>query len=297
MKTLILFLFAFLHYSISGQNLNLSETLWNRVGECKANFENFEEDELVDYKVIDDAQNGYLKISGTYPSCGCYCSSVVAAYRNNQGNYILLQSEEHSCSWEKKLSSNKKLEDILPTDFGLQSFMETNTNTNYSHSIFYMDIDIPRQGTDTKLKLELVPLGIIPKENKSICTSYNENNLYYYANKMSSLNNLIKKVEPSNTINLLLAGNSKDIEYEYSKIIESHIGNALENFRSVQEIQETLKDLKEIYNVFNQIEYDEIILGWDRESSKFYIKEKKKAKSKPSFIEFLAQAKYWKPLC
>lgn len=109
-----------------GQTQNpLSNILWDRVNHCYSQFEDMDEDGLPDFDKVDDSRNGYLKIWGEWPTCGCGCSSTVGAYKNSQGAYTILQSDQANCSWERKLSSNRELSDILPESFGIQSFSST----------------------------------------------------------------------------------------------------------------------------------------------------------------------------
>ena len=93
MKFLIRLLFMLIPIIGMGQNKNtLSKMLWDRVGVCFSNFEDMDEDGSPDFDKIDDSKNGYLKISGSFPTCGCTCASAVAAYKNAAGSYTALRS-------------------------------------------------------------------------------------------------------------------------------------------------------------------------------------------------------------
>ncbi len=281
-------------YTLCAQNITLREILWNRAGDCKAIFD---EIEYSDYEIIDDSKNGYLKISGTYPTCGCYCNTTIGAYRSDEEGYVIVQTEEFSCHWEKLISSNKTLEHILPSGFGINYFNLQTTNVDIVSPVFYIDMEVPRKGTDTKLKLELIPFGIKPAGKEPICYSYDESDLYSYSNKMYAINKLVVVLEHTNTIDLILSGNFNDIVPENSKIIEDYMGDDLEQFKSIQEIQTVLIALKNIYDLYNQLDYNELVLGWDPKQSRFFIKERKNTITIKSFEEFIINAKYWTPLC
>jgi hypothetical protein len=45
------------------------------------------------------------------------------------------------------------------------------------------------------------------------------------------------------------------------------------------------------------IEFKDVLLGWDKTKSRFYIKEKKNKVPTISFMDFLMNCKYWGPAC
>ena len=68
----------------------LSQQLWDQVQACYSNFEDMDEDGKPDFTAVDDSRNGYLQISGDWPTCGCGCTSTVAAFKNHSGKYTFL---------------------------------------------------------------------------------------------------------------------------------------------------------------------------------------------------------------
>ncbi len=101
----------------------LSQMLWERVKKCYSKFVDEDGNGKPDCTIIDDSKNGYLQVSGSYPECGCECTSTVGAYVNKSGEYIFLQSEIFTCSWEKRIYSNKNLNELLPKDFDISTFI------------------------------------------------------------------------------------------------------------------------------------------------------------------------------
>ncbi|MBN1638701.1 MAG: hypothetical protein JW866_07030, partial [Ignavibacteriales bacterium] len=164
MKTqLLVITIFFLTIIVYGQqSKNLSEQMWERVQPCYSMFEDYDEDGKIDYdELIDDSKNGYLKISGSYPTCGCSCTHTVGAYKGNDGKYTFVEEEEWTCSWTKTISSNKDLSEIFPNNFGINTFIPRAENTiDNNVALFYLDIEIPRVGTDTEVSIKVIPFGL-----------------------------------------------------------------------------------------------------------------------------------------
>jgi len=91
-QTIILTL-LFPALSFGQKSTSLSEQLWSRVKFCYDMFEDNDEDGKPDFKKIDDSKNGYLKIFGVTPPCGCACNATVGAYKQKDGKYSFLQSD------------------------------------------------------------------------------------------------------------------------------------------------------------------------------------------------------------
>lgn len=292
---LVIFIILIPIISFGQKPTPLSKLLWDRVKVCYSLIEEGFDGEAIELDKIDDSRNGYLKISGSWPACGCSCSSTVGAYKNRQNQYTILQLDEVLCDWEKKISSNKKLEDILPIDFGIKDFISAPITEKPDYPIFFVNFNIPRIGTDTKLKLELIPLGIIPEGNDLLCYHYigiNKHKLFYI------ITQLVKSFKDDKTLNFLLAGKFSSIcendQKLISEIVENNHGSEL---KSKKDVQNWLIDLKKIYNIYKMLTFDEIILGWDKQKSRFFIKEKIRKTENITFKKFLISKEYWYPSC
>jgi len=88
-------------------------------------FEDGDEDGKVDYdKIIDDSINGYLKVSGSFPTCGCYCSNTIGAYKTHSDKYTFVKKSVWGCSWKKEITSNDSLSKIFPINFETNGFFQ-----------------------------------------------------------------------------------------------------------------------------------------------------------------------------
>ncbi len=295
MKNIFLIILTIIPLGGFGQSpKSLSEILWNRVNECYSMFEDMDDDGVPDFNKIDDSKNGYLKISGSWPTCGCSCSSTVGAYKNNDGTYIILQSDKELCSWERKISSNRDMKEILPIDFGINSFLLERIDTELSTPIFFVDFEIPRFGTDTKVKLELVPLGLSTKGDNLICFEYGQNES---CKSLYHIKKIAKEMSDKNTLNYLLTGEFEKITSEDDKLIQKGIGSDDSRFESLKEMQEYLLRIKKVYDVYCKLETKELVLGWNRAQSRFYIKGKGGCIEQVKFIDFLKSCSYWDWMC
>ncbi len=298
MKYLYLFFTVLVPTLGIGQTTNsLSEMLWNRVNNCYSKFEDYDDDGIPEYNKIDDSKNGYLKIWGGWPTCGCSCSSTIGAYKNSDGQYILLQSDNFSCSWERKVSSNRELVDVLPINFGLNNFFSGQITEKIESPIFFIDFEIPRIGTDTKVKIELVPFGLKPDGDNLLCYEYIEYQGYSNCKSLYSIKEIAEEIQDIKTLDYLLAGDFNKISRFDNNLILKAIGTDDSRFKSIEEIQKYLKQIKSIYNIYSKLETIELTLGWNRIESRFYIKETGTKPENISFRDFLIKNKYWSWMC
>lgn len=298
MKNILLIFFTFItSVGFSQTQKSLSKLLWARVNTCYSRFEDMNDDGKPDFEKIDDSQNGYLKVWGGYPTCGCTCSSTVGAYKNSTGEFIFLQSDEFDCQWKKENSSSKSMEEIMPDNFGVNSFSTQNVNDHLKSPAFFIEFEIPRVGTDTKVKIEVVPFGLKPSGTDPICYSYKQDPSLMNWASIHSIKDIARGITNKNTLKLVLEGDFENIASEDEKVISKSIGSGFGKFETKTDLQNTLKELREIYDVFNQLDYNELILGWNRNESKFYIKDNGSISSKQTFREFLIENDYWSPKC
>ena len=295
MKNIMLILIVLISTIGFGQTQKtLSDILWSRVNSCYSMFEDMDDDGIPDFNKIDDSKNGYLKISGSWPTCGCSCSSEVGAYKNSKGEYIILQSDQVECSWERKISSNHDLIGILPDGFGINNFTSEPVKNEKDYSIFFLNVEIPRIGTDTKVKIELIPFGLFPKGEKLICYEYQQEDSH---KSIYGIRDVAKKMSDTETINFLLDGSFDKISPIDNQLILKEIGTDDSRFKSIEEMREYLINLKYVYGLYCKLETNELILGWNRNESRFYVKEAGEKIPKITFREFLINKRYWSWMC
>jgi hypothetical protein len=296
-KITLLLLFVLLSFFIYSQSL--SDLMWERVDACHSNLEDVDEDGKIDYdEVIDDSKNGYLKIAGSWPTCGCGCTSEVGAYKGNKGKYTFLQKDTYSCSWVHKISSNRPLEEIMPENLTIRTFIKAgNINESPIKSYFYYDIDIPHYGTDTKLMIRPIPFGLNIHGQDMICFGFEEGSNYSENSALRRIQYMSKNLSDHKTLELLKDGNYNLISEKDLKLIHESIGDDASRFLSIEDISAEIRLLYDIYNHYLMLEFDSLILSWDREKSRFYIKRTGKKPPNMSFQEFLETMSFWSPLC
>jgi len=269
-------------------------------------FEDVNEDGVPEYNKIDDVKNGYLKVFGDWPTCGCSCNSTVGAYKDVKGSYTLLQKEEFLCEWKKEISSNKELNKILPENFGIHLFSnKEEIHSNSEYAIFFLDIDIPRTGTETKFTLRLIPFGILKKQSNSIITyGYSQENpekdgWNSQVELISEIKYMVTKMVDQNTISFLLKKEYDSINIDDKKHIEQKIigQDSWGYFKSFDELAEKLIILKNAYDVYAQLDFMSVLMRWDKEKGRFQIKSKSDKPKNMSFKEFLLENVFWEPIC
>ncbi|GAB5554542.1 MAG: hypothetical protein Sapg2KO_41330 [Saprospiraceae bacterium] len=257
-------------------------------------FEDMDDDGVLDFDQIDDARNGYLQISGSWPTCGCSCSSTVGAYKNSKGDYTFLQSDQVICDWERKISSNRPIEDLLPEGFGIHSFTSEPVEDQLNGSAFFLDFEIPRKGTDTKVKLELIPFGLFVKGDQLIGFGYKQQQPY---KRFHGIRKIAANLENVATMDHLLNGRFDKISLADQQLIQNQINKEGIGFNTQSELRESLIMLENIYEIYKQLETTELTLGWNRTESRFFIKGKGEELEKQSFIDFLLTSPYWDVMC
>ena len=293
MKKSLIFLFLIPIISWGQTKPTLNDLMWSRVQDCYSNLNEENEGENSNFEKIDDTKNGYLSISGTYPTCGCYCKSVVGAYKDKNEEYTLLQLDYNTCSWQKKISANKPLEEVLPDSFGISCFLDSDFSEKVSTPIFYLNTSIPRVGTKTKITLEVIPFGLKPKVKGAICYDYGEENSSlksYLAVKL-----LVQKLTHDNSLNLIMSKRFEKLSLADLTLMEDIINDGYIDSR--QELVTMLTELKDIYTLYMRLNHKSITLEWDKIKSRFFISSKGGKPEQISFKTFLLENKYWSPIC
>lgn len=295
MKKIVITLLAILLVNTiySQTKIDLNKVLWQKIQSCYSNFEDLNKEEKKNLDIIDDAKNGYLEICGTYPTCGCYCSAVVAAYKDTNNNYTFLQTNEETCNWVKSVSSNKEIASILPENFGFNSFSSAQIIPFLKNPAFYLNFTIPREGTDTKVTPELIPLGLNVDKKSAWVFNYDQNNAS--PKSISTIKNIVNSIKNDETLDHLILGTLDSISTNDLKIIKTNIAD--KNFSNTKELSSLLEELKSIYQSYLSIKHSYIILGWDKEKAAFFIKEKGDKPKTITFKNFLLHTNYWEPIC
>ena len=298
-QTFFLTILIFISQVIQAQNNEpLSEKLWKQVQDCYSMFEDMDEDGKVDYdEIIDDSKNGYLKVSGSWPTCGCNCENTIGAYKTSSNDYIFLKKYLWGCSWQKGLYLSDSASVIFPFDFEADGFFQTKLENLSHNAYFYLDFKIPRKGTETKVFIKPIPLGIKVKSKKNIVFGYAEKDKFAYSHKIFQIWRIASKTKQDNCIENLLNNKLNEVSETDKKIIEEAIGTDDSKFENIKELIICFQELKHIYEVYTQIHYDWLILGWNRDKGAFYIKEKGKRMKIDSFKDFLKKTEMWRPIC
>ncbi|MBN2572032.1 MAG: hypothetical protein JXA68_07890 [Ignavibacteriales bacterium] len=303
MKTRLFFIANFIFTIIvSGQQTkSLSEQMWNRVVLCHSTLkENFEEaDEYgILYDVIDDSKNGYLMVGGAFPPCGCECYHYVGAYKGDDGRYTFIEKEKWSCSWTHKISSDKNLSEIFPVDFNIKSFIPSLDNyENIDFALFYLDVEIPRKGTDTEVMIKVIPFGMFYESDNILTFEFKEENNTSNCRSIYQIYDLVNKIQDEYTLELILKNEFEKISEAEMEVIKGTIGSGYGGFESLDELRMYLIKIKNVYDLYSRIEYEKIIFGWDRKLARFYIKRKGQHSKNMTFKEFLLENQYWSPVC
>ncbi|MFS4492702.1 hypothetical protein [Maribacter sp. 2308TA10-17] len=254
------------------------------------------------YEIIDDAKNGYLKVAFTEEGCGCYTETTVGAFKNSSGVYTTLQTKWDACSWSKKVSSNKGLHTILPENFGLRTFLPKSDSTEYqiTSSVFFLDAEVPQKGTDTRISLSYIPFGInMTPDDHILSYGYELKEGHGGANYLyqEELQDMLRKISDENTLQCIIEKTPENIISKDREIVEKLFGEG-KKYNSIEELALQVQQIKTIYEISKDIEYKSVVLGWNREEGRFYIKEKiKKDASELSFLEFIKQFSFLKAVC
>lgn len=296
-------IFIFCSLFVSGQsNAELSKQLWNRVQTCYSQFEEKDGDGEFNFTKIDDSPNGYLRVYGDWPTCGCSCNSIVRAYKAANGEYTLLQREEFPCNWGNSVSSNRRMSEILPENFNLNAFSADEIITTNQFIVFFLDVEIPRVGTETTFNLELIPFGLFIKSDSlltyNLSDTIQKEAYWRYKTYLSEIRKIAKNIKDDNTLSLLLYQDYDAINEFDMSIIEQSIGDkSWEKYESVDVLSEKLQLLKNVFDIYMQLDFTSIVMEWDREEARFFIKSKLGKPFRISFKEFLQENKYWSLIC
>lgn len=287
--------------SLQAQEKSLQELLWEQVDGKPTDIQLYGKET----QIIDDENNGYLQIEKIEEGCGCYFRTTVGAYKKADDTYAFLKMEEDGCNWRKNLSTGSKLNSILPKNFELPEFLSEEAKKTYadnnSFPIFYLEVDIPREGTDTKVHLAYIPFGARLSNRNDVLalTGYSKLNNEGKSNYTYSGNlyQFLKNIQDEETLSSILKGNFTNINSIDYDLAEKIVGKD-KLYASMENLATDLRNLQVIYRYSKQIAFKTIIFGWDAENAKFYIKEKiKNDDPEQSFLEFVKELPFLMAVC
>ncbi len=293
------FLYLFLLFVVtvtSAQNEKLEAQLWSKVKLCSSAITEDTENGTVAYEeLIDDAKNGYLKISGSFPTCGCNCNHTIGAYKDAFGAYVFLEKEQWGCDWSHSIKSNKKLEQLFPKNLKALFFSSQLKEKATANAYFYIDIEIPQIGTDTEVSIKVIPLGLSSESVGHATFNYSQEDsptrTSYY-----EIIQVVHRSKNEHTLNAILNGDFEAIGATDKTIMEQ-LMKSNSDIDSFAHFQTQALELKKIYDEYLQIKHPTIVLRWNRQKATFEVKEKGIAPAKLSFKEFLLNTLKWGYVC
>lgn len=276
MKNIItLLLFLGLTVNVSAQSMK--ESLFNMVSRCyqawKSEGEgtnivkNGEENEYgsIEY----DIPNGYVRTSGGWPTCGCGCEAKAAAFKDAKGKYTYVKYEEWDCVDYGVSVASRKLEEILPEGFGIETFVGYPVESLDKYS-FQAKFIVPMVGTEMDVNLSVLPFGSVPNNiNGLTFETTAQINSTPALDCVRSIS-YDKKID-NNTYLLLADGKYDKIPADQKEIIDKEL---TVNKISKHELCMCMMDLKEMYDIYESMECHSVRLKWNRQTARFEIKSR-----------------------
>lgn len=276
MKNIItLLLFLGLTVNVSAQSMK--ESLFNMVSRCyqawKSEGEgtnivkNGEENEYgsIEY----DIPNGFVRTSGGWPTCGCGCEAKAAAFKDAKGKYTYVKYEEWDCVDYGVSVASRKLEEILPEGFGIETFVGYPVESLDKYS-FQAKFIVPMVGTEMDVNLSVLPFGSVPNNiNGLTFETTAQINSTPALDCVRSIS-YDKKID-NNTYLLLAEGKYDKIPADQKEIIDKEL---TVNKISKHELCMCMMDLKEMYDIYESMECHSVRLKWNRQTARFEIKSR-----------------------
>ena len=287
--------------SVQAQEKSLQKLLWEQVDGKPTDIQYYDHET----QIMEDTTNGYFQIEKIDEGCGCYFKTSVGAFKKIDNTYTFLKMEEDACNWRKNLSAKPRLNSILPKNFELPEFLTDDAKKTYTNNnnfpIFYLEVDIARQGTDVKVHLSYIPFGARLSNRNDVLalTGYSKLNNEGKSNYTYSgeLHQFFTKIEEAGTIQSILKGNFANINSADYDLVEKIVGKD-KSYATLENLATDLRDLQVIHQFSKQIAFKSIILGWDPKNGKFFIKEKiKNDMPEMSFLEFVKQLPFLMAVC
>ncbi|MEL6851905.1 MAG: hypothetical protein AAFP92_25585, partial [Bacteroidota bacterium] len=194
---------------------------------------------------IDAAAQGYLRISGGWPTCGCNCTSTAGAYRKADGSYLLLSQEQWPCSYRNIAQSSENWDRILPEGFGIKTFLSEGGEevSLPDQSMLRLQFEIPQKGTQTQLDLKWIPLGLQFPSSPLIGTSMDQD---LHSTYLGDFWELVESVKVGESL-MAMKDNRPD---EISQEDRQPYTEALQEL-SAEEIADYLGTLFQAYQIYS----------------------------------------------
>jgi hypothetical protein len=264
-------------------------------------------DNLVsELKKIDDIANGYFFIKYAIAGCGCTCNNTLGAYKRASGDYVILSNEYGECNYSNGIRANIPLAEFLPDSFGLQTFYQDTVGqvNNAYPALFYIDVSIPRRGTETILTLKLLPMGIKNFCEGGLCYTIQQNETFTNMDYFGDYMDLVKNLADVNSLKYLKNGQVKKLKPEDKKNLDAAMSlseernGEMSRMGSYDEVKKSFQYFYYVYGWYKKLAYTILVMDWDAEKGKFYIKEKKGKPTPQTFLQFLSNYdNYWHIMC
>ncbi len=297
-KLRIIGLFVAFGLSLNLGAQTLGETLWLKTKNCHQYFEDMDDDGEPDFDKVDDAKNGYLHVSGEWPTCGCGCDATIAAFKDAKGQYTYIQEQIWNCDWIHETKASRKIEEVFPANFGFHSFTGESKKYTASEAHFIVDPTIPQHGTDMKVEIKIVPFGLPVKYSDPLAYVHKQPENPGNLKSLYALEFIAKRVKDPQVFDHVRKGEYDKITAEDQKIIDDEIGDSWGKFKDMDDLKAQVVKVYKVYEMAKKIKYQALVLGWDKAKGRFYIKSKEDNKIKySSFLDFMKKAAYWAMLC
>ena len=145
------------------------------------------------------------------------------------------------------MSASDSLHKIFPINFEAEGFFQSKIEYNSPSASFYLDIEIPRKGTDTKVTIKTIPLGLNIKSEKNIEFGYTEQRSANWQ-QLYQIRKIANKINNNLTIKYLLDGSLDKISSADKDLIYSTIGNDDDKFKSIETLVQTFQELSKNIN-------------------------------------------------
>jgi len=285
-----------------GQAQKLEKLLWDNVKDCNEAIktsmeeEDMPEDEEDIYETLEyDIKNGFLHISGSWPTCGCGCDATVAGFKDSEGDYTMIKYEVWNCDEKFGIYASRKIEDVMPEDFGFATFTEDGKEVEMDgNSYFHLSAVVPQKGTDLKVKINLFPLGMAGKSKNGL--SYNTQKVKVREKSLYVMSDVIEKLEKDAQLDSMVQNKYESLPENILHEIDSKIGDRKE-YKSRKAFHETLLFLHGYYKAYSKLKYTDMVLAWDKDLAKFTVKSKSGYVKKMTFLQFLKTVDYYSPVC
>lgn len=284
----IIISFIFIGFASSANAQSMKEQLHNMVSKCydmwKSESDVDENGKPIEFGHIRyDVANGYVETVGSWPPCGCRCESKAAAFKDVNGQYTYLKYETFECEDFGKSIANRPIHEVMPDGFGLESFIGHQVDKPQDYS-FQLMFKIPQHGTDMKVHLRVLPLGLLPNDVNGLTYSSTEyNNSSTYSSVMCEI---AQEIDNSSLL-LLTEGKYGDLPTQDKQKIDNLMSRI--NLKSMLELCECAVQLKKLYDIYMSLECLDMTLKWNKERAKFEIKSKGTNVTPCAFAEFLTK--------